>query len=116
MVVLIEYLRYGLNRRPAVLLQMKPPYRRRACGFCPDIPSNAGIIAPEQKDLQDDATLREAIHRVASLGGFFGRKSDGEPGTQTRWLGLQRLDDIVTMCCFMTGATETPVSSRFDSG
>lgn len=42
-------------------------------------------------------TLREAIHMVASLGGFLGRKSDGEPGTQTLWLGLQRLDDITEM-------------------
>ncbi|HDH05296.1 MAG TPA: hypothetical protein ENH01_06230 [Nitrospirae bacterium] len=40
---------------------------------------------------------REAIHMVASLGGFLGRKSDGEPGTQTLWLGLQRLDDITEM-------------------
>lgn len=39
-------------------------------------------------------TLREAIHLVASLGGFLGRKCDGEPGTKTLWLGLQRLDDI----------------------
>ena len=41
--------------------------------------------------------LREAIHVVASLGGFLGRKSDGEPGNQTLWLGLQRLDDITEM-------------------
>ncbi|HDZ00192.1 MAG TPA: hypothetical protein ENH52_01825 [Nitrospirae bacterium] len=34
---------------------------------------------------------------VASLGGFLGRKSDGEPGTQTLWLGLQRLDDMTGM-------------------
>lgn len=39
-------------------------------------------------------TLREAVRMIASLGGFLGRKSDGEPGTQTLWLGLQRLDDI----------------------
>lgn len=42
-------------------------------------------------------TLREATHMVASLGGFLGRKSDGEPGVQTLWLGLQRLDDITEM-------------------
>jgi len=41
--------------------------------------------------------LREAIHMVASLGGFLGRKCDGEPGTQTLWLGLQRLDDLTEM-------------------
>jgi len=39
-------------------------------------------------------TLREATRMVAALGGFLGRKGDGEPGTQTLWLGLQRLDDI----------------------
>jgi len=64
-------------------------------------------------------TLREMIHRVATLGGFLGRKGDGEPGTQTLWLGLQRLDDIVAMWLAMTElitATQTPVSSKGDSG
>jgi len=36
--------------------------------------------------------LREAIRMVAKIGGFLGRKSDGEPGTQTLWRGLQHLD------------------------
>jgi hypothetical protein len=39
-------------------------------------------------------TLKESIVMVASLGGFLNRKSDGEPGTETIWRGLQRLDDI----------------------
>lgn len=39
-------------------------------------------------------TLRQAMRMVAGLGGFLGRKGDGEPGAQTIWLGLQRLDDI----------------------
>jgi len=39
-------------------------------------------------------TLREAIRMVASFGGFLGRKSDGEPGTQTLWRGWQRLEDF----------------------
>ncbi len=34
---------------------------------------------------------------VASLDGFLGRKCDGEPGTQTLWLGIQRLDDMAEM-------------------
>jgi hypothetical protein len=64
-------------------------------------------------------SLRQAIHRVAGLGGFLGRKGDGEPGTQTLWLGLQRLDDIVAMWRVMSdmvNATQTPVSSNLDSG
>lgn len=68
-------------------------------------------IAPAQPP-----TLREAIRRVAGLGGFLGRKSDGEPGTQTLWLGLQRLDDIVAMWRVMNDATQFTVSSIIDSG
>ena len=39
-------------------------------------------------------TLREMIRAIARLGGFLARKSDGEPGTQVMWRGLQRMDDI----------------------
>jgi len=42
-------------------------------------------------------TLRNAIHLLASLGGFLGRNSDGEPGTKSLWLGIQRLDDLTEM-------------------
>ncbi|MCY0880551.1 MAG: IS4 family transposase [Firmicutes bacterium] len=31
--------------------------------------------------------MREAIHTMAKLGGFIGRKSDGEPGMKTLWRG-----------------------------
>ena len=61
-------------------------------------------------------TLRDALRRVAGLGGFLGRKGDGEPGTQSLWLGLQRLDDIVAMWRVMADATQRTVSSRRDSG
>ncbi|MCD6214907.1 MAG: IS4 family transposase [Candidatus Desulfofervidus sp.] len=62
-------------------------------------------------------TLRKAIRMVASLGGFLGRNSDGEPGTKSLWLGLQRLDDITTMWKVMTNLhvpypQEPPVSSN----
>jgi len=46
-------------------------------------------------------TLREAMHMVASLGGFLGRKNDGDPGTKSMWLGLQRLDDITATWKYM---------------
>ena len=49
-------------------------------------------IPPEQPP-----ALREATRMVASLGGFLGRKCDGEPGITTLWLGLQRLDDMTAM-------------------
>ena len=55
----------------------------------------------------EEPTLREATRRVAQLGGFLGRKSDGEPGTQVLWKGLQRLDDITDMYCVMLGMAPT---------
>ena len=42
-------------------------------------------------------SLRQMIVMVAMLGGFIARKRDGEPGTETLWIGLQRMDDITAM-------------------
>jgi hypothetical protein len=42
-------------------------------------------------------SLHEATRLVAKLGGFLARKSDGEPGVQTIWRGLRRLDDLASM-------------------
>ncbi len=39
-------------------------------------------------------TLGEAMHMVAKLGGFLGRKCDGNPGATALWRGLARLADI----------------------
>lgn len=39
-------------------------------------------------------TLREVVTLVARLGGHLGRKSDGQPGAEVMWRGLQRMDDI----------------------
>ena len=39
-------------------------------------------------------TLWQAVRWIAQLGGFLGRKHDGEPGVQVLWRGLQRLNDI----------------------
>ena len=40
-------------------------------------------------------TLNEIVRMIASLGGYVIRKST-RPGTQTLWLGLQRLHDLST--------------------
>ena len=40
-------------------------------------------------------SVREVIRRIASLGGFLGRKCDGEPGVKTLWIGMQRVRDFV---------------------
>jgi len=40
-------------------------------------------------------TTRELVRQIAMLGGFLGRKGDGEPGVKTLWFGMQRLRDFV---------------------
>lgn len=41
-------------------------------------------------------SLHEAVVLIARLGGFLGRKGDGEPGVKTIWRGLRRLHDIAS--------------------
>lgn len=80
----------------------------------PDVPCTVYFTEMEWKALvtyinrsavlpSEPPTLREATRMVASLGGFLGRKCDGEPGTQTLWLGLQRLDDLTAMYEILIG-------------
>jgi len=40
-------------------------------------------------------TVREFVRGVARLGGFLGRKCDGEPGVRALWQGYQRLQDML---------------------
>lgn len=40
-------------------------------------------------------TIREFYRELAKLGGFMGRKSDGEPGWITIWRGWQKLNTLV---------------------
>lgn len=40
-------------------------------------------------------TLKDFWHSLARLGGFIGRKSDGNPGWQTIWGGYTRLQDML---------------------
>jgi hypothetical protein len=54
-------------------------------------------------------TMRDALRALASLGGFLGRNGDGEPGTKSLWLGLQRLDDIAV--CWLAFGPESPLAN-----
>ena len=47
-------------------------------------------------------TLHQAVRWTAMLGGFLGRKGDGEPGVKVLWRGLTRLQDIVTGVLLVT--------------
>jgi len=61
-------------------------------------------------------SLRAAVRLVAKLGGFLGRNGDGEPGAQTLWLGLQRLDDIRAAWAIFSRRAPPTVSSNRDYG
>ena len=39
-------------------------------------------------------TVHQVVRWIAQLGGFLGRKSDGEPGVTVMWRGWQRLQDL----------------------
>jgi len=47
-------------------------------------------------------SLRAAIFMLGAMGGHLGRKSDGFPGTQTIWRGLQRLHTATEMYAIFT--------------
>jgi hypothetical protein len=43
--------------------------------------------------------LHDAVGWIARLGGFQGRKGDGEPGVTVMWRGFQHLADLTSMYC-----------------
>ena len=55
----------------------------------------AAWIVARKRPPDKPPTLRKALHMIAALGGFLGRKSDGEPGVKSLWIGLQRVASCV---------------------
>lgn len=71
----------------------------------PDLPCTTILTVTEWQALymrihqttslpQSPPTVRQAVRWIAQLGGFLGRKRDGEPGIVVVWRGWQRLQDI----------------------
>lgn len=52
---------------------------------------------PDLPEAKKPPTLREAIRLIAKLGGFLGRRGDGEPGVKTIWRGFAFLNRLATM-------------------
>jgi hypothetical protein len=51
-------------------------------------------------------SLADCVRWIARLGGFLGRKSDGEPGVKTLWLGLQRVHDMASIWQLLAPANQ----------
>lgn len=53
-------------------------------------------VANRTRDLPDEVpTMQEAVMYIAKLGGFPGRKSDGQPGVTVIWRGLSKLNILM---------------------
>jgi hypothetical protein len=68
------------------------------------------VLSRFQKRDAAGLTVREFVRGVARLGGFLGRKHDGEPGVLTLWRGYQRLQDL--LLGYQLQASESPTSRR----
>lgn len=59
-------------------------------------------VANKTKNAPEKApTIKEAVLMIAKLGGFLGRKSDGEPGVTVVWRGLTKLYTILDAVPFL---------------
>jgi hypothetical protein len=61
-------------------------------------------LAKLLKVAAETITLRQFTHEVAKLGGFVGRRGDGEPGWLTLWRGWHELD-LITYGAQLTAAS-----------
>jgi hypothetical protein len=59
--------------------------------------STKNPVVPDQPP-----ALGKVVRMIAKMGGYLGRKSDGEPGTQTLWRGMQMLYALTDMWHVMT--------------
>lgn len=81
-------------------------YMTYVARVAPELPCTAVLEEDEWKALylvstkgkhplpKEPPTVREAVRKIAMLGGFLGRKGDGEPGVQSLWTGFRRLMDF----------------------
>ena len=74
-------------------------YLMRSGRTCPDLDATLFFDPDEihsayllnDQDVPDKPTINDVLRLVARLGGFLGRKSDGEPGVKTIWLGMKEV-------------------------
>lgn len=72
-----------------------------ACEWFSEAAWKGVYLLAEKEPPSTPPNLREKIRQIAMLGGFLGRKCDGEPGIKTLWLGFARFRDFVRRVEFM---------------
>lgn len=68
----------------------------------------AQVIAWQEQEPVEQLSIGRFLRAVAQMGGFLGRKSDGEPGWQTLWKGWVRLQWKVEGMCLATQHSPPP--------
>ena len=73
---------------------------RERCRLSPETPVEEKVPKPwitliERHLMVKLKTVKDFWRSLARMGGFIGRKSDGEPGWQTIWKGYKRLQDML---------------------
>jgi Transposase Tn5 dimerisation domain/Transposase DNA-binding len=71
---------------------------------CPDLPCDIALDEDEwqavyatvkrQPPPPEPPTMQMMVRLIGSLGGWLGRKCDGEPGPKAMWVGMQRMTDL----------------------
>jgi Transposase Tn5 dimerisation domain len=95
--------------QPAIALYMivawRVLYLLKLGRECPELPCDVAFEREEWQAIvvlvkgretltSTPPSLREMVRMVAGFGGFVARKSDGEPGAESMWIGLSRLRDF----------------------
>ena len=73
---------------------------------CPDLPCDIALDEDEwqavyatvtrQPPPPKPPTMQTMVRLIGSLGGWLGRKCDGEPGPKAMWVGMQRMTDLAS--------------------
>jgi hypothetical protein len=71
---------------------------------CPDLPCDVALGPDEWQAVYATVTkgpppaeppsMKTIVGLIGSLGGWLGRKCDGEPGPKAMWVGMQRMTDL----------------------
>jgi hypothetical protein len=89
-----------------MIVAWRVAYLMRAGRTCPDLDAalffdpdeiRGAYLLSKKPQPGEPPSLNAVLRLIAQLGGFLGRKSDGEPGVKTIWQGLQRVMDVATV-------------------
>jgi Transposase Tn5 dimerisation domain/Transposase DNA-binding len=92
---------------------------------CPDLPCDIAwnedewrsvyATVTQQAPPAEPPTMQTMVRLIGSLGGWLGRKCDGEPGPKAMWVGMQRMTDLALGWRAHADHRGAPVADRVGS-